>query len=170
MNGLSSDHGDILPRLRHCSSVCHNTATFFCTVVRMASTSAIPTRGLRHLALNVADVSASVEFYSSLFDMCVVWQPDPDNAYLSSGCDNLALHRAAANAPRSGQRLDHLGFIVGTAADVDRAAEALAARQIPLLRPPRTHRDGSRSLYLTDPDGNVIQVLYEPTLSTQRLG
>jgi len=158
------------PRLRHSSSVCHNTATVSCTVVRMASTSAIPTRGLRHLALNVADVSASVEFYSSLFGMRVVWQPDPDNAYLSSGCDNLALHRAAANAPRGGQRLDHLGFIVETAEDVDHAAEALAARHIPLLRPPRTHRDGSRSLYLTDPDGNVIQILYEPTLSTQRLG
>ncbi|MGH7963540.1 MAG: VOC family protein [Candidatus Binatia bacterium] len=49
---------------------------------------------------------------------------------------------------------------------VDRAAEALAARSIPLLKPPRTHRDGSRSLYFADPDGNVIQILYEPTLST----
>jgi len=136
----------------------------------MASTSAIPTRGLRHLALNVADVSASVEFYSSLFGMRVVWQPDPDNAYLSSGCDNLALHRAPTAAPQSGQRLDHLGFIVETPADVDYAAEVLAARRIPLLRPPRTHRDGSRSLYFADPDGNIIQVLYEPTLSAQHLG
>lgn len=135
----------------------------------MASTLAIPTRGLRHLALNVTDVSAAVEFYSSLFGMRVVWQPDPDNAYLSSGCDNLALHSAAAGAAQSGQRLDHLGFIVETPEDVDRAAEVLAARHIPLLRPPRTHRDGSRSLYVTDPDGNVIQILYEPTLSTQRL-
>jgi catechol 2,3-dioxygenase-like lactoylglutathione lyase family enzyme len=136
----------------------------------MASTSAIPTRGLRHLALNVADVSASVEFYSSLFGMRVVWQPDPDNAYLSSGCDNLALHRTPTEALQSGQRLDHLGFIVETLEDVDRAAEVLAARRIPLLRPPRTHRDGSRSLYFADPDGNVIQVLYEPTLSAQHLG
>ncbi len=136
----------------------------------MASTSAIPTRGLRHLALNVADVSASVEFYSSLFGMRVVWQPDQDNAYLSSGCDNLALHRASEDASQSSQRLDHLGFIVETPEDVDRAAEVLAARRIPLLRAPRTHRDGSRSLYFTDPDGNVIQVLYEPTLSAQHLG
>ncbi len=136
----------------------------------MASTSAIPTRGLRHVALNVADVPASVEFYSSLFGMRVVWQPDPDNAYLSSGCDNLALHRAPTSTPPSGQRLDHLGFIVGNPDEVDRAAEVLAARRIPLLRPPRTHRDGSRSLYLTDPDGNVIQILYEPTLSAQHLG
>lgn len=136
----------------------------------MASTSAILTRGLRHLALNVADVPASVEFYSSLFGMRVVWQPDPDNAYLSSGCDNLALHRASMNTAQSEQRLDHLGFIVENPDAVDHAAEVLATRHIPLLRPPRTHRDGSRSLYCTDPDGNVIQILYEPTLSAQRLG
>ena len=136
----------------------------------MASTPAIPTRGLRHVALNVADVVASAAFYSSLFGMRVVWQPDPDNAYLSSGCDNLALHRAHAEAPQGGQHLDHLGFIVESPEDVDRAAEVLAARRIPLLKPPRTHRDGSRSLYFADPDGNLIQILYEPTLSAQRLG
>ncbi len=136
----------------------------------MTMTPAIPTRGLRHLALNVADVSISAEFYSSLFGMRVVWQPDPDNAYLSSGCDNLALHRVSLDPFPSRQRLDHLGFIVESPEDVDRAAETLASRRIPLLRPPRTHRDGSRSLYFADPDGNVIQVLYEPTLSAQHLG
>jgi catechol 2,3-dioxygenase-like lactoylglutathione lyase family enzyme len=135
----------------------------------MALTPVIPIRGLRHLALNVADVPTSVEFYSSLFGMRVVWQPDPDNAYLSSGCDNLALHRAHADATQIGQRLDHLGFIVESPEDVDRAAEALAVRHIPLLHPPRTHRDGSRSLYCTDPDGNIIQILYEPTLSAQHI-
>src|SRR5262245_61822682 len=116
----------------------------------MTITSAIPTLGLRHLALNVEDVERSVEFYVSVFGMRVVWQPDPDNAYLSSGSDNLALHKASAPAPPEGQRLDHLGFLVATPEDVDRAAAALAARQIPLRRPPRTHRDGSRSLYFAD--------------------
>lgn len=156
--------------MRPGGSICHNGPILSSMVNGMASNPAIPTRGLRHLALNVADVSASVAFYSALFCMRVVWQPDPDNAYLSSGCDNLALHKAPADTPQSGQRLDHLGFIVESLDAVDRAAEALAAQHIPLLKPPRTHRDGSRSLYCADPDGNVIQILYEPTLSTQRIG
>lgn len=134
----------------------------------MAAASAISTQGLRHVALNVADMTVSVEFYTSLFSMQVVWRPDPENAYLSSGCDNLALHKASAANASAGQRLDHLGFIVADPGDVDRAAETLAARNIPLLKAPRTHRDGSRSLYVADPDGNVIQVLYEPALSAQR--
>ena len=32
--------------------------------------------------------------------MEVVWQPDPKNAYLSSGTDNLALHETPGGRPR----------------------------------------------------------------------
>lgn len=126
---------------------------------------AIVTRGLRHLALRVVDVEKSKDFYTNLFGMRVAWQPDPDNVYLSSGCDNLALHRASPDEIKGGQRLDHLGFIVASPEEVDRAAETLAAQGISLRDLPRTHRDGSRSLYFPDPDGNVIQILYEPTIS-----
>jgi catechol 2,3-dioxygenase-like lactoylglutathione lyase family enzyme len=134
----------------------------------MKARAAVVTRGLRHLALKVVDVEKSKDFYLRHFGMRVVWQPDPDNVYLSSGCDNLALHRVSADELKGGQRLDHLGFIVASPEEVDRAAEILAAQGIPLRHPPRTHRDGSRSLYFADPDGNVIQVLYEPTISPLR--
>ena len=48
--------------------------------------------GMRHIALNVKDVERSKAFYQDILGMEVVWQPDPQNAYLSSGTDNLALH------------------------------------------------------------------------------
>ena len=135
----------------------------------MPAQATIANSGLRHLALNVTDVGVAVEFYTSLFGMQVVWQPDPDNAYLSSGCDNLALHRVADGIVQHGQRLDHFGIIVPRPEDVDQAAATLETRCVPVVKPPRTHGDGSRSLYCTDPDGNLIQILYEPTLSPQRL-
>ena len=142
------------------------------------STAAIPHRGLRHLALNVKDVPTAVAFYTRLFGMQVVWQPDADNAYLSSGCDNLALHqdpgasqiaKTSGETPQTQHNLDHFGFVVAHPADVDRAAEVLTAEQVPIVAAPRTHRDGSRSLYCQDPDGNVIQILYEPNLSPQQI-
>ena len=50
--------------------------------------------GLRHLALNARDLDAMKRFYVELLGFAVEWEPDADNIYLSSGIDNLALHRA----------------------------------------------------------------------------
>jgi catechol 2,3-dioxygenase-like lactoylglutathione lyase family enzyme len=122
--------------------------------------------GLRHVALRVRDPQASKLFYMKHFDMRVVWEPDPDNVYLSSGTDNLALHRDSAPAPGA---LDHLGFIVASRDDVDGLAETFRSRGVVLAAEPRDHRDGSRSFYCLDPDGVRIQVLFEPVLSSQRL-
>ncbi len=124
----------------------------------------IPNRGLRHLAIRVGDVERAKEFYSRVFGMKLVWQPDPDNAYLSGGCDNLALHRGPAGDPEA-QRLDHFGFIVATIAELEAAWEWANRQRLPIVHPLRHHRDGSVSFYISDPDGNVIQVLYEPAIS-----
>lgn len=122
--------------------------------------------GLRHLALNVRDPQRSKQFYADCFRMKVVWEPDPDNVYLSSGPDNLALHK---NPPTSAGALDHMGFIVETKDDVDRLAAEFRERGVVIATEPRDHRDGSRSFYCLDPDGLRIQVLFEPTLSPQRI-
>lgn len=126
----------------------------------------MPILGLRHLALRVKDPQASKRFYCDSFGMAVVWEPDPDNVYLSSGADNLALHRAAPDGPGA---LDHLGFIVDTKEEVDAFARRLAGRGVQVAEAPRDHRDGSRSFYCLDPDGLRIQVLFEPTLSRQTI-
>ena len=119
-----------------------------------------PVRGLCHLALKVRDVRRATRFYCDHFGMRVVWEPDADNVYLSSGSDNLALHHDAAVAP--GGSLDHLGFLMGSAADVFAAADELRARGVALAHEPRTHRDGSVSCYTRDPDGNLVQILWLP--------
>jgi len=126
----------------------------------------MPLLGLRHVALRVCDPQVSKAFYRECFDMHVVWEPDADNVYLSSGVDNLALHRAEAGGAGA---LDHMGFIVGSRDEVDAWAERLRTRGVALAAEPRDHRDGSRSFYCLDPDGLRIQVLYEPTLSKQRI-
>jgi len=122
--------------------------------------AAIPTSGLRHLALRVRDVATATRFYVETFGMRVVWAPDAESVYLSSGSDNLALHADSEASP--GGALDHLGFLVASPADVYAAAEALRARRVPLAREPALHRDGSVSCYCRDPDGNLVQVLYLP--------
>jgi catechol 2,3-dioxygenase-like lactoylglutathione lyase family enzyme len=101
----------------------------------------------------------------------VEWEPDADNIYLSSGADNLALHHSTAlTAGRStndgsGSALDHFGLIVRSPADVDAWAAFLESRGVTILQQPRTHRDGARSCYFKDPDGNSIQIIHHPPIS-----
>ena len=127
--------------------------------------------GLRHLALNVRDLPAMKRFYVELLGFVVEWEPDPDNVYLSSGLDNLALHRTTAlasdrSAPASGAgALDHLGLIVRTPDEVDRWATFLEGSGVPMSAKPKTHRDGARSCYFNDPDGNSVQIIHHPPIS-----
>jgi len=150
-----------------------------------------PTAGMRHVALYVRDLEACVDFYTRLLDMQIEWNPDQDNVYLSSGCDNLALHRhpdadpcagqSASDQSASGQsassqgreekppleRLDHIGFIIDRIEHVDQWYEWLRTQGVQTLAPPRTHRDGARSFYCHDPDGTLVQIIYHPPISAK---
>lgn len=126
---------------------------------------------MRHIALKVKDVARSKAFYQQIFGMDVVWQPDPLNVYLSSGWENIALHQVsdeAAAAP-PGQQLDHLGFVVDSIDRVKELEEVFRAQGVSIVHSFKIHRDGSASFYCADPDGIVIQLLYEPHLSGQRI-
>jgi len=126
--------------------------------------------GLRHVALNVRDVEKSIHFYSTILGMEVEWRPDADNAYLTSGQDNLALHKLPAGAePGKVQTVHHIGFVVKHPENVDEWAERLRKNAISLAQEPKTHRDGARSFYFHDPDGLLIQLIYHPPISDKSL-
>jgi len=127
------------------------------------------TLGLRHLALNVKNLEACVDFYQHILGMSIEWQPDPDNVYLTTGHDNLALHRAPKGVEKSAyQSLDHLGFLLQTPEEVDHWYEYFLQHHITVKNKPRTHRDGAKSFYCEDPEGNTIQMIYHPPISTPR--
>jgi len=125
----------------------------------------LTTLGLRHLALTVKNLEDCVHFYTNRLHMTIEWQPDDDNVYLTSGHDNLALHRAPDGfSPDKHQRLDHLGFIVKTPEEVDQWHAYFLENNVTIKAKPRTHRDGARSFYAADPDGNIVQMIYHPPL------
>lgn len=125
-----------------------------------------PTAGMRHVALFVEGLEETVLFYTKLMGMSVEWQPDSDNVYLTSGNDNLALHRYRGDERNiATQRLDHIGFIIDQIDQVDEWYEFLKAHGVRMKSEPKTHRDGARSFYCLDPDGNVVQIIYHPPIS-----
>ncbi len=124
-----------------------------------------PTGGIRHVALFLENFAACEQFYTELMGMTLEWRPDPDNLYLTSGNDNLALHRAK-NVDMSGfQRLDHIGFIIESPEQVQVWYDYLLAHDVKMKTTPRQHRDGAHSFYCFDPDGNTVQIIYHPPIS-----
>ena len=123
--------------------------------------------GMRHVALFVRDLTACERFYIDLLGMTVEWRPDERNVYLTSGGDNLALHQAEPDQTRdeATQRLDHIGFFVETAEEVDAWFAWLKDHQVRMRTEPRTHRDGARSFYCYDPDGSLVQIIHHPPVS-----
>ncbi|HEY6364228.1 MAG TPA: VOC family protein [Candidatus Binatia bacterium] len=126
---------------------------------------------MRHIALKVKDAARAKEFYCRLFGMEVVWEPDPQNIYLSSGWDNLAIHEVPKEFSQGAaeMQLDHLGFVVESIGRVKELERDFVSQGVKIVHPFKIHRDGSASFYCADPDGIVIQLLYEPTLSGQKI-
>ncbi len=89
-----------------------------------------------HIAISVSDVKAAVEWYTSKFNCRIKYQ-DESWAYL--GFDNINL---ALVIP--GQHPSHLAFIREDAEDYGTL---------------KTHRDGTKSCYLSDPAGNSIEIM-----------
>ncbi len=122
-----------------------------------------PTTGMRHVALFVKNYEATEQFYVELLGMSVEWRPDANGVYLTSGNDNLALHRVEHNFTEE-QHLGHIGFFLNTLEDVDQWFDFLRGHDIKMKTEPRTHRDGARSFYCLDPDDNTVQMIFHPPM------
>jgi catechol-2,3-dioxygenase len=122
------------------------------------------TKGLRHVALKCKNLELMERYYVALMGYRVEWRPDTENVYLTNGEDSLALH-FDPEASGVETRLDHIGILVDEPADVDAWAAHLTESGATVAAAPRTHRDGCRSCYVLDPEGNRIQMLWHPGLS-----
>lgn len=121
--------------------------------------------GMRHAALFVKDMAKTRRFYEEWIGLSVIWAPDPDNIYLTSGRDNIALHTAPEGHVFEGGNLDHIGFLFRSSAGVDAVYDILVNAGVRIHHERKQHRDDSYSFYAHDPDGVLVQFLYEPNVA-----
>ena len=111
---------------------------------------------LGHVAIRVENVDRAVAFYTDL-GMHLVWRAD-DWCYLEAGegRDGLALlgpdYKAAG---------PHFAFHFRDRKQVDVIHDRLKAQGVH-VGAVHDHRDGTASFYLKDPEGNWLEMLYEP--------
>jgi len=124
------------------------------------------TLGIKHVALKVKNFDNCLKFYTHILGMDIDWQPDDDNVYLSNGKDNLALHKDSnLDLSSKNNRLDHYGIMLKTKDDVDYWFNLIKSHDVEIFKDIKDHRDGSRSFYCYDPDKNILQIMWHPTLN-----
>lgn len=113
--------------------------------------------GIVELTLEVRDLEALETFYSDVFSMRVLKRED-DRVWLEAGPQarlGLWLPGEKEFGDEGGRHV-HYAFSAepGT---LDALVEHIRGRGIP-LRGPEEHPGGDRSIYLEDPEGNVVEV------------
>lgn len=112
--------------------------------------------GLAELTLQVRDLQALEAFYADVLGLRVLKRED-DRVWLAAGSHarlGLWLPGEKEFGDEGGAHV-HYAFSAepGT---LDRLAEHLEGRSIP-VRGPVEHPGGDRSIYLEDPEGNVVE-------------
>jgi catechol 2,3-dioxygenase-like lactoylglutathione lyase family enzyme len=111
---------------------------------------------LGHVAVRVQDMARAKAFYQSL-GLRLTWDAD-DWAYLQSPAtgDGIALLSPSYTAAGP-----HFSFHYSDRAEVE-AVHGQLRRSGHRVGPVHDHRDGTASFYLQDPEGNWLELLYEP--------
>lgn len=98
---------------------------------------------IHHVAVSVSNIGQAVDWYTERFRCHIVYQ-DETWAMLRFANMHLALVIPSQHPP-------HIGI---THPHAERFGEL------------RTHRDGSRSVYVPDPSGNSVEILDEASVSS----
>ncbi|MEI8250059.1 MAG: VOC family protein [Synechococcus sp. ELA057] len=114
------------------------------------------TTRLGHVALRVQDIARAKAFYQSL-GLRLTWDAN-DWAYLQSPTSGDGVALLSPEYTAAGP---HFAFHFNNREDVDAVHAQLMTSGYP-VGPVHDHRDGTASFYLQDPEGNWLEVLYEP--------
>lgn len=109
-----------------------------------------------HAAIFVDDVSAAGQFYKNVLELNPVWEGDEDWANFELGGDDLSLvkRKGAVHPP-------HLGFYVASKEDLQAMQNRIKASGVK-VETIDLHRDGTSSFYFRDPDGNLLEMIFDP--------
>jgi catechol 2,3-dioxygenase-like lactoylglutathione lyase family enzyme len=99
-----------------------------------------------HTAIPSTDIAASVEWYRTTLSAEVLYQ-DKTWAFLNVGGAKVALVTPTQHPP-------HIAIRVSEA----ELEEASRSANIPI----DSHRDGTRGIYLHDPFGNAVELIFYP--------
>ena len=91
--------------------------------------------------------------------------PQPSPGGRRDSLKKLPANRVSGEEqPGAGQRLHHIGFFIASENEVDDWYVFLKDNGVEIKAAPKTHRDGARSFYCSDPEGTTVQIIFHPPI------
>ncbi|HEY3236029.1 MAG TPA: VOC family protein [Polyangiaceae bacterium] len=123
-------------------------------------------KGLAHIGLRVHELARSRAFYELLEFQFVAGPLGPEPVAILQHPSGLELNLILNAAPSSNQNVlmdvveKHAGYthFALLVSSIEEAQERLAAAGFSLSGGPMTHPDGTRAIFVRDPDRNVVEL------------
>ncbi|HLR76773.1 MAG TPA: VOC family protein [Balneolaceae bacterium] len=119
--------------------------------------------GINHITIRVNDINQAEQFYGELLGFEQVRKMGESmTVYQVGEEDTIVLVEAETSYDPSSRdyRVDHFGFYVDSEDEVDEMAEYLRSNEVTILSGPANRKRG-RFIFISDPDGNMIEIFYE---------
>jgi catechol 2,3-dioxygenase-like lactoylglutathione lyase family enzyme len=119
------------------------------------------TYGLTHLAIAVKDVETTLQFYTRIFDMEIMYHQKNMIQLTTPGSRDILVFEEIADAP-IGQSagIAHFGFRLRNAWDIEEVHKKILASGAKIVDKGE-FVPGSPYIFFKDPDGYLIEVWYE---------
>ncbi|MCC5926171.1 MAG: VOC family protein [Bacteroidetes bacterium] len=118
--------------------------------------------GLNHITLRVNDIKRAEAFYTDILGFTLEKKMGQSMAVYRIGSDSLVIVEAetAYDNTSKDYRVDHFGFTVSNPEQIDEIAAYMRENDVSIVTGPANRKNG-RFVFITDPDGNLIEIFHE---------